>query len=189
MLRNSSQMFIHHSSSRKFLETIEDVLENPQTVPVVRERLLTVVAAAAHTSVSSNPIPIPSVFNVLNNFQEMIEKAFVAYGGRSNPRGSRTTCAAYRIDSPRLTFTHSQGIPFDPDDAMFNPPIQLRSPSSTGNYSIDSHVGYASTHADWSNPFYDPLGFTESPVQLLTYKPTQPHYPLGRRHSTPFPGM
>jgi hypothetical protein len=57
MLRNSSQVFIHQSSSRKFLETIEDVLENPQTVPVVRERLLTVVAAAAHISVSSEPAP------------------------------------------------------------------------------------------------------------------------------------
>ena len=56
MLRNSSQVFIYQSSSRKFLETIEDVLENPQTVPVVRERLLTVVAAAAYTSVSSEPI-------------------------------------------------------------------------------------------------------------------------------------
>jgi len=60
MLRNSSQVFIHQSSSRKFLETIEDVLENPQTVPVVRERLLTVVAGAAHISVSSVPIPVIS---------------------------------------------------------------------------------------------------------------------------------
>jgi hypothetical protein len=56
MLRNSSQVFIQQSSSRKFLEIVEDVLENPQTVPVVRERLLTVVAAAAHPSVSSRPI-------------------------------------------------------------------------------------------------------------------------------------
>ena len=107
MLRNSSQVFIHHSSSRKFLETIEDVLENPQTVPVVRERLLTVVAAAAHVSVSSEPIPTGSVFNALNNFQKMIEKVFVAYGGRLNPRGNQIVCASYRIHSPRLTFTHS----------------------------------------------------------------------------------
>lgn len=65
MLRNSSQVFIHHSSSRKFLETIEDVLENPQTVPVVRERLLTVVAAAAHISVSSEPMSTRLTCNVL----------------------------------------------------------------------------------------------------------------------------
>ena len=50
-------MFIHQSGSRKFLETIEDVLDNPHTVPVVRERLLTVVAAAAHISVSSEHAP------------------------------------------------------------------------------------------------------------------------------------
>jgi len=65
MLRNSSQVFIHQSSSRKFLETIEDVLENPQTVPVVRERLLTVVAGAAHISVSSESVPTRSVWGVL----------------------------------------------------------------------------------------------------------------------------
>jgi hypothetical protein len=53
MLRNSSHVFIRQSSSRKFLDTIEAVLENPRTAPVVRERLLDVVAAAAHATVAS----------------------------------------------------------------------------------------------------------------------------------------
>lgn len=57
MLRNSSAVFIHRSTSRKFLETIQDVLSKPQTDPVLRERLLTVLAAAAHMSVSSEPAP------------------------------------------------------------------------------------------------------------------------------------
>lgn len=61
MLRNSSQEFIHQSSSRKFLETIEDVLDNPNTAPVFRERLLTVVAAAsALTGVSGESVPRPT---------------------------------------------------------------------------------------------------------------------------------
>lgn len=53
MLRNSSENFITQSTSRKFLETIEDLLSSPRTSPVVRERLLEVVAAAAFASGSS----------------------------------------------------------------------------------------------------------------------------------------
>ena len=70
MLRNSSQVFIHQSSSRKFLEVIEDVLENPQTAPAVRERLLTVVAAAAHPSVSSELALHPSSCSPLKEIPE-----------------------------------------------------------------------------------------------------------------------
>lgn len=82
-----------------------DVLENPQTVPVVRERLLTVVAAAAHLSVSKND-----------------REGFRSIWKRVKPPGKP-----------------DDGIPFDPDDAMFNPPVQHRTPSSTGNYSVESH--------------------------------------------------
>ncbi|KAF9446534.1 hypothetical protein P691DRAFT_803828 [Macrolepiota fuliginosa MF-IS2] len=50
MLRNSSNTFITQSTNRKFLETIEELLMHPKTSPVVRERLLDVVAAAAYAS-------------------------------------------------------------------------------------------------------------------------------------------
>ena len=53
MLRNSSEIFISQSTSRKFLDTIEDLLSSSRTSPVVRERLLEVVAAAAYASGSS----------------------------------------------------------------------------------------------------------------------------------------
>ena len=53
MLRNSSDMFISQSTSRKFLDTLEDLLSSSRTSPVVRERLLEVVAAAAYASGSS----------------------------------------------------------------------------------------------------------------------------------------
>lgn len=53
MLRNSSELFISHSMARKFLDTLEDLLVSPRTSPVVRERLLDVVAAAAYASGSS----------------------------------------------------------------------------------------------------------------------------------------
>lgn len=53
MLRNSSEIFISQSTSRKFLDVIEDLLSSSRTSPVVRERLLEVVAAAAYASGSS----------------------------------------------------------------------------------------------------------------------------------------
>lgn len=105
MLRNSKQMFIHQSSSRKFLDTIEDILESPQAVPVVKERLLTVIAAAAHLSISKND-----------------REGFRSLWKKFKPPGKP-----------------DEGIPFDPQDAMFNPPVQGRTPSATGNYPADSH--------------------------------------------------
>jgi hypothetical protein len=53
MLRNCSDVFVSQSMNRKFLETIEDLLTSPKTSPVVRERLLDVVAAAAYASGAS----------------------------------------------------------------------------------------------------------------------------------------
>ncbi|KAF7373442.1 hypothetical protein MSAN_00553900 [Mycena sanguinolenta] len=50
MLRNSSQTFIVQSTSRKFLDIIENVITSPGTSPVVRERLLEVISAAAYAS-------------------------------------------------------------------------------------------------------------------------------------------
>ncbi|OBZ74920.1 TOM1-like protein 2 [Grifola frondosa] len=53
MLRNSSELFIHQCTSRKFLDTLEDVISSSRTSPVVRERLLEVLGAAAYASGSS----------------------------------------------------------------------------------------------------------------------------------------
>ena len=49
MLRNCSPTFIHAASSKKFLDALEDVLTSQSTSPVVRERLMDVLAAAAYT--------------------------------------------------------------------------------------------------------------------------------------------
>lgn len=50
MLRNSSELFVHQCAKSKFLDTLEDVLNSQRTSPVVRERLLDVLAAAAYAS-------------------------------------------------------------------------------------------------------------------------------------------
>ena len=47
MLRNASDVFIQQISQRKFIEALEDALTSPRTSPVVRERLMEVLAAAA----------------------------------------------------------------------------------------------------------------------------------------------
>ncbi|EGN94845.1 hypothetical protein SERLA73DRAFT_187914 [Serpula lacrymans var. lacrymans S7.3] len=52
MLRNASDMFLYQISSRKFVDTLEDVLSSSRTAPVVRERLMEVLAAAAFISSS-----------------------------------------------------------------------------------------------------------------------------------------
>jgi hypothetical protein len=44
MLRNSSDTFISQSTSRKFLDTLEDLL-TLRTSPVVREHIMDVLAA------------------------------------------------------------------------------------------------------------------------------------------------
>ncbi|OAX34620.1 hypothetical protein K503DRAFT_430395 [Rhizopogon vinicolor AM-OR11-026] len=47
MLGNASDVFLTQISSRKFISALEDVLTNSRTKPVVRERLMEVLAAAA----------------------------------------------------------------------------------------------------------------------------------------------
>jgi len=50
MLRNSSESFIFQSTARKFLDTLEELINSSRTSPVVRERVLYIVAAAAYAS-------------------------------------------------------------------------------------------------------------------------------------------
>ena len=53
MLRNCADVFVWQCAGRKFLETLEDVITSTRTSPVVRERLLEVLAAAAFSGTSS----------------------------------------------------------------------------------------------------------------------------------------
>ncbi|KAJ3819568.1 hypothetical protein F5880DRAFT_1489456 [Lentinula raphanica] len=97
MLRNSSDVFITQCTSRKFLDTLEDLLTNSGkgTSPVVRERVMDVLAAAAYASARDT------------GFRGLWKKVKPA-------------------DKP------DEGVPFDTDDAMFNPPAF--SASGRGSY-------------------------------------------------------
>ncbi|KAH9016799.1 hypothetical protein EDB84DRAFT_1523346 [Lactarius hengduanensis] len=95
MLRNSSEIFVHQCMKSKFMDTLEDVLTSQRTSPVVRERLLDVLAAAAYASSTTS----------LKN-----ESSFRLLWRKVKPPGKP-----------------DEGVPFDPDDAMFNPPSPRRS--------------------------------------------------------------
>ncbi|KAJ7239958.1 hypothetical protein B0H12DRAFT_72370 [Mycena haematopus] len=104
MLRNSSETFISQSTSRKFLDTLEDLLTSSRTSPVVRERVMDVLAAAAYASGSKK------------------DAGFRGLWRRVKPR-----------DKPE------EGMPFDTEDAMFNPPLTQppRAPSTYDSYEYD----------------------------------------------------
>jgi hypothetical protein len=52
MVNNCSELFLDQCSSRKFLDTIEDLLTSNRTTPVVRERVLDVLAGTTYASLS-----------------------------------------------------------------------------------------------------------------------------------------
>ncbi|KAG1875808.1 hypothetical protein F4604DRAFT_1762121 [Suillus subluteus] len=107
MLRNASDMFLTQISSRTFIDTLEDVLTSPRTSPVVRERLMEVLAAAAFiTNSRPNPSPKsePSPFSLKDRNRD--RDGFRGLWMRLKP-----------ADKPDV------GVPFDTEDAMFSPPI------------------------------------------------------------------
>lgn len=58
MLRNATDVFLTQICSRKFIDALEDVLTNPRTNQVVRERLMEVLAAAAFITSSRTCLSI-----------------------------------------------------------------------------------------------------------------------------------
>lgn len=50
MLRNSTDIFISQSRQRKFLDTLEELIKSGRSTPVVTDRLLEIIAAAAYAS-------------------------------------------------------------------------------------------------------------------------------------------
>ncbi|KAJ7251204.1 hypothetical protein C8J57DRAFT_1723124, partial [Mycena rebaudengoi] len=95
MLRNSSDTFISKSTSRQFLDVLEDLLTSARTSPVVRERIMDVLAAAAYASGSKK------------------DTGFRGLWRRVKPQ-----------DKPE------EGMPFDTDDAILNPPLGPPAPAA-----------------------------------------------------------
>ncbi|KAE9403811.1 hypothetical protein BT96DRAFT_917357 [Gymnopus androsaceus JB14] len=137
MLRNSSDVFITQCTSRKFLDTLEDLLTNTGggpfssgkgTSPVVRERVMDVLAAAAYAS------------------------------GTKRDTGFRGLWRKVKpVDKP------DEGIPFDTDDAMFNPPVAGNGRGSYYETNPPSAVPYDPKGASVNvNTYYDPTNTPQS---------------------------
>ncbi|KAL0568113.1 hypothetical protein V5O48_013882 [Marasmius crinis-equi] len=123
MLRNSPDGLISQSTSRKFLDTLEDLLSSSRTNSVVKERVLDVVAAAAYASRSK------------------IDVGFRALWKKCKPPGKPDEGIPFATDDAMFEppiVIHSvpkdepplndvapdkQGIPLDTDDPMPNPPV------------------------------------------------------------------
>ncbi|KAF9219339.1 hypothetical protein BS17DRAFT_427154 [Gyrodon lividus] len=110
MLRNASDIFLLHISQRKFVEALEDVLTSSRTSPVVRERLMEVLAAAAFITSSRSQ----------SGGKEKDKEGFRGLWCRLKP-----------ADKPE------SGVPFDTDDAMFSPPVAPL-PRPVSQYSLET---------------------------------------------------
>ncbi|KIM38386.1 hypothetical protein M413DRAFT_245421 [Hebeloma cylindrosporum] len=87
MLRNSSELFITQCRSPKFLDAIEGLLSSSRTSPVVRERLLDVVSAAAYAS-----------------RREIERKGFKALWKRVRPFDKPEEGVPFEVDDPMFNF-------------------------------------------------------------------------------------
>ncbi|KAH6911955.1 hypothetical protein BKA70DRAFT_1398023 [Coprinopsis sp. MPI-PUGE-AT-0042] len=103
MLRSSTDTFISQSRQRKFLDALEEVIKSGRTTPVVTDRLLEIIAAAAYTSGR----------HTTENGSE--KDGFRGLWLRVKPD-----------DKP------DEGIPFDSEDAMFRPPLARTSTYENG---------------------------------------------------------
>ncbi|KAG1803187.1 uncharacterized protein BJ212DRAFT_992086 [Suillus subaureus] len=112
MLRNASDIFLTQISSRNFIDTLGDVLTSSKTSPVVRERLMEVLAAAAFIT-SSRPSPSPKSGPLPFSLKDRNR-----YGDSFRALWTRLKPA----DKPDV------GIPFDTESDMFSPPIVTTRP-------------------------------------------------------------
>ncbi|KAJ7141849.1 hypothetical protein C8R43DRAFT_1016600 [Mycena crocata] len=158
MLRNSSDTFISQSTSRKFLDTLEDLLTSSRTSPVVRERVMDVLAAAAYASGSKK------------------DAGFRGLWRRVKPR-----------DKPE------EGMPFDTDDAMFNPPLTAGrggvgmgvGPGNMYDYDTNSVVAPVVTYHDVTGPDTPPLPAAKAPKdrERKRERKTSENWGTGERES------
>ncbi|KAL0061889.1 hypothetical protein AAF712_011265 [Marasmius tenuissimus] len=115
MLRNSTDTLIGQSTSRKFLETLEELLVSPRTNPVVKERVLDILAAAAVLDIFFEQLSLP--FVAIFVLSPGCTRQNAKFGAVEKDTGFRGLWKKVKPhDKP------DEGMPFDTDDAMFNPP-------------------------------------------------------------------
>jgi hypothetical protein len=61
ILRNASDVFLAQTESRKFIDVLADVITSPKTSPVVRDRLMEVLAGAVFITGSRTSLSIADI--------------------------------------------------------------------------------------------------------------------------------
>lgn len=109
MLGNSSELFVHQCVESEFMDTVEAVVHSQRTTPLVRERLLEVIAAAAYAS---------------SEIWHEHESTFRVLWRKVKPAGLPDMvgiCPLY--PSPSICwFFFRQGVPYGPGNAIFKSP-------------------------------------------------------------------
>ncbi|KZT36257.1 hypothetical protein SISSUDRAFT_1121095 [Sistotremastrum suecicum HHB10207 ss-3] len=113
MLRNPSPLFLAEATSSKFLSAVEDVVTKSTTTPVVKSRVLEVLAGAAYAYPGSS-----QGGNVLGALTRDKDSGYGTLWRKLKPPGAP-----------------DEGLPFDTSDSMFNPPT----PTVTQNAEPDSY--------------------------------------------------
>jgi hypothetical protein len=128
MLNNCNEPFAVQCGSRKFLEVIEDILTAKSTSPVVRERLLEVLAGATFASVQ----------RMLSASSLLPTKLSCSLGRQDGKKHEKDGYQQLwrKVKAPDRP---DGGVPFDTEDAMFNPPTPRRM-SAYNTHAVQNHV-------------------------------------------------
>ncbi|KAJ8083247.1 hypothetical protein PM082_009119 [Marasmius tenuissimus] len=110
ILRNSTDTFIGQSTSRKFLETLEELLVSSTTNAVVKERVLDVLAAATYASGSNKDTEFRGLWKKVKPHDKPDE-----------------VCGVYPFPKALLNANDGlqKGMPLDIDNAVFNTPAPV----------------------------------------------------------------
>ncbi|KAH8108353.1 hypothetical protein DFH11DRAFT_1633902 [Phellopilus nigrolimitatus] len=135
MLQNASDVFITQTSSRKFLDVVEDNITSPKTAMAVRERLLEVLGAAVHLSAERGGKDASK----RENFRSLWRK--VKPDGYPNEGMPLTTDnPMFRSKSGALHPDKYMNAVVDADNGRIRPPISDRRPSRSGIIPIDEDM-------------------------------------------------
>lgn len=122
MLNNCSDAFAIQCAGRKFLDTIEDVLFSSRITPVVRERILDVLAGATWAA-THGPTPITSPDPAPAQFARGGDWRVQAGAGRISKDKNGFKELWRKVKPPDKP---DAGVPFDMADSMFSPPTPTR---------------------------------------------------------------
>ncbi|KAG2145557.1 hypothetical protein BD769DRAFT_1636328 [Suillus cothurnatus] len=184
ILRNASDVFLAQTESRKFIDVLADVITSPKTSPVVRDRLMEVLAGAVFIT-GSRPSPLSA--HDLSPF---------SLKDRDRDRdGLRALWSSLKpFDKPDV------GIPFDTEDAMFSPAVTPTRPpveeaismqpptvgiGQTTDQRVIRRIHFGESHRDYEGSSSPPLPHQHDMLTVVHLQPRPPPRALLTLSPTP----